>query len=79
MPANNVCIFGLFRRDVDALRAENMVLVISVGKSALRTPDGGKTAHAVLIQPFSDGVIRAFPADIDVPKPRRPRAQRKVS
>lgn len=51
----------------------------SVGKSALRTPDGGKTAHAVLIQPFSDGVIRAFPADIDVPKPRRPRAHRKVS
>lgn len=51
----------------------------SIGKSALRGPKGGRTAHAVLIQPFSDGVIRAFPADIDVPNQRRPRAQRKVS
>lgn len=51
----------------------------SVAKSAARTQNGGRTAHAVLIQSYSDGVVRAFPADIDVPEKPRRLSRRQVS
>lgn len=38
----------------------------SVSRNARTSPEGRRTAHAVLIQPYSDGVVRAFGTDIAV-------------
>ena len=38
----------------------------SVGMSPIRAQDEQRTAHAVLVQPYSDGVVRAFPVDVPV-------------
>jgi hypothetical protein len=38
----------------------------SVSRNASEGPDGQRTAHAVLISAFHDGVVRAFPRDIAV-------------
>lgn len=44
----------------------------SVAKNAVRAPDGRRTAHAVLIQPYSDGVVRAFGRDIAIEEAEHP-------
>ncbi len=38
----------------------------SVGASPFRAEHGERTAHAVLVAPFVDGVVRAFPRDIPI-------------
>ncbi len=38
----------------------------SVSRNAAAGPDGQRTAHAVLLAGFQDGVVRAFPRDIAV-------------
>lgn len=46
---------------------ENDLLVVNagaVGMSRVRAPGGERTAHAVLLQPWSDGVVRAYPRDV---------------
>lgn len=77
--AEDVLVCG--RSSVGFVRRLSRVIFVnagSVAKSAGRSHTGGRTAHAVLIQPYSDGVIRAFPADIDVPTGRKRATHRKV-
>jgi predicted phosphodiesterase len=50
----------------------------SVGQSSVRGPDGVRTAHAVLVQPYSDGVVRAFPFDFPVVEKRGSQRARRV-
>lgn len=60
---------------------ESELLVVnagSVGMSAARTPTGDRTAHAVLLQPWSDGVVRAYPRDVVVDDARFAAAKRRV-
>jgi predicted phosphodiesterase len=50
----------------------------SVGQSETRTARGQRTAHAVLVQEFSDGVPRARALDVAVPaRARKPRGVRR--
>jgi predicted phosphodiesterase len=42
----------------------------AVGMSGVRSAQGERTAHAVLLQPWSDGVVRAYPRDVLVDERR---------
>ena len=56
------CCTGFVRR----LSRLLVVNAGSVAKNACIGPEGRRTAHAVLIQPYTDGVVRAFGTDIAV-------------
>ena len=65
--AEDVLVVGGSHRGFE--RRLDHLLVINAGSegvSPLRVR-GSRTAHAVLVQPFRDGVVRAFPRDVPVP------------
>lgn len=65
--AEDVLVVGATHRGFE--RRLDTLLVInagSVGMNPLRVRDA-RTAHAVLVQPFQDGVVRAFARDVAVP------------
>jgi hypothetical protein len=70
--AEDVLICG--RSSVGFVRRLSRHLFInagSVARSAVMGRRGERTAHAVLVQPYEDGVVRAFSADIELGQPRR--------
>ncbi|MBI1946724.1 MAG: metallophosphoesterase family protein [Deltaproteobacteria bacterium] len=65
--AEDVLVVGATHRGFER-RLGNLLIINagSVGRSPTRRADL-RTAHAVLVQPFSDGVVRAFARDVPVP------------
>lgn len=65
--AEDVLVVGATHRGFERRLAKLLVINAgSVGMSPTRVRDA-RTAHAVLIQPFGDGVVRAFARDVPVP------------
>ena len=65
--AEDVLVVGASHRGFER-RAGNVLIINagSVGMSPVRL-HGERAAHAVLVQPFSDGMVRAFARDLLVP------------
>ncbi len=81
--AEDVLVTGLthrgFERRIDIGETELLVVNAgTVGMSLVRAPTGERTAHAVLLQPWSDGVVRAYPRDVLVDEARMSTAARRV-
>jgi hypothetical protein len=65
--AEDVLVSGSTHRGF--VRRVDQLLVVnagSVGMSPVRGPGGERTAHAVLVVPCVDGLVRAFPRDIPI-------------
>lgn len=65
--AEDVLVVGASHRGFE--RRLDQLLVINVGSVGMSPTrvKGARTAHAVLVQPFRDGVVRAFAHDVAVP------------